>query len=148
MNLIRTARVEDLHRILTMYREGFFPGLKELTLERYLAHDLVLVASDAEEVIGFLHAMPMGTVYELHAIFVDSPHRGSGFGRHLLNHLIGQLRELKIQQLWLEVSERNEYAVRLYRSVGGQVTGRRNRYYKDGSDALLFELLIGGLCNS
>ena len=148
MNLIRTARAEDLDRILMMYREGFFPGLKQGTLESYLARDLVLVVSNAEAVIGFLHAMSMGTVYELHAIFVDSPHRRAGLGRDLLNHLLGQLRELKVKQLWLEVSERNEHAVRLYQAVGGQVTGRRNRYYKDGSDALLFELPIGGLCNS
>ena len=40
-------------------------------------------------------------------------------------------------------SEKNKYAVRLYYALGGQVTGRRDRYYKDGSDALLFEFSIG-----
>lgn len=148
MNLIRTAHVEDLDRILNMYREGFFPELKSCTLERYLDHDLVFVALIAEEVIGFLHATPMGTIYELHAIFVDLPHRGAGLGRLLLKQLLDQLRELKVEQLWLEVSEKNEYAVRLYQTLGGQVNGRRDRYYKDGSDALLFDFSIGGLCNS
>ena len=148
MNLIRAAHVEELNRVLSMYREGFFPGLKSSTLENYLDHDLVLVALSAEEVIGFLHAMPMGTIYELHAIFVDLPHRGAGLGRLLLKQLLVQLRELKVEQLWLEVSEKNEYAVRLYQTLGGQVNGRRDRYYKDGSDALLFEFSIGGLCNS
>ena len=52
-----------------------------------------------------------------------------------MSHLLDQLRELKVEHLWLEVSEKNKYAVRLYYALGGQVTGRRDRYYKDGSDA-------------
>ena len=40
---------------------------------------------------------------------------------------------------FLEVSDRNIAAQKLYRAAGYRDAGRRSRYYSDGSDAVIME---------
>ena len=42
----------------------------------------------------------------------------------------------------LEVSDVNEYAIKLYKSVGFNQIFERKNYYEDGSNALIFELQL------
>ena len=42
------------------------------------------------------------------------------------------------KQIWLECREDNLAAIRLYQKLGLRETGRRARYYHDGSAAILF----------
>ena len=62
--------------------------------------------------------------------------------------LMAQLLRSVIEQLppgsefWLEVHAGNQSARNLYEKLGFSEAGRRPRYYRDGSDALLFSLLI------
>lgn len=41
-------------------------------------------------------------------------------------------------QIWLECREDNQPAIDLYRKIGFKESGRRERYYKDGTAAILF----------
>ncbi len=52
----------------------------------------------------------------------------------------GLLEEHAGRQIWLECREDNLAAIRLYRKLGLRETGRRARYYHDGSTAILFNL--------
>ncbi len=47
------------------------------------------------------------------------------------------------QRLFLEVSETNQAARRLYSAAGWREAGRRPRYYADGADAVLMEKTAG-----
>ncbi len=62
-----------------------------------------------------------------------------GVGRALLRRLLESVRSRGCSVATLEVSERNAAARRLYESEGFQKTGRRLRFYPDGSDAVLMD---------
>ena len=51
--------------------------------------------------------------------------------------LLGDALYLPVKSLFLEVSTANTAAIALYAAHGFTETGRRNGYYRDGSDAIL-----------
>ena len=61
------------------------------------------------------------------------------FGTHLMNHLIKRCEKLKINKLFLEVSESNAAGCKFYTHFDFSTYGIRKNYYKDGSNALLKE---------
>lgn len=65
---------------------------------------------------------------------------GKGFGRKLLDHLIGFFRSAGYSRLTLELRTGNEPALKLYGRAGFQVVGRRKKFYNDGADAILMDL--------
>lgn len=60
----------------------------------------------------------------LQNIGVSAAHRGKGLGRHLLERSIQVLRGWGISRMGLEVTESNEPALALYRSLGFEVVER------------------------
>lgn len=60
--------------------------------------------------------------------------------RGLMRFLLNDLFDAFGRKLWrLEVHEQNAAARALYESVGFEQLGKRTRYYKDGTDALVLE---------
>jgi ribosomal-protein-alanine N-acetyltransferase len=55
---------------------------------------------------------------------------------------MAELRAAGTKQLFLEVKDGNEAALRLYRSLGAVTVGRRERYYESGADAAIFSLAL------
>jgi ribosomal-protein-alanine N-acetyltransferase len=66
--------------------------------------------------------------------------RRQGLGARLMAGLWGAAQGLGATRLFLEVSETNEAARRLYARLGFVAVGRRDRYYADGSAALVLRL--------
>jgi ribosomal-protein-alanine N-acetyltransferase len=82
---------------------------------------------------------------ELLTIGVSPEARGVGVGAALLERCEAEAAKAGAARLFLEVSDRNEAAARLYRRAGYVETGRRARYYADGSDARLMEKALEAL---
>jgi ribosomal protein S18 acetylase RimI-like enzyme len=55
---------------------------------------------------------------------------------------MAMLGESGAKQLFLEIEEGNDAAVKLYRSLGATAIGRRARYYEHGADAAIFSLAL------
>lgn len=55
--------------------------------------------------------------------------------RQLLSHFIAQG---PFERIWLECRADNLAAIKLYKTLGFVENGRRDRYYKDGTPAILF----------
>ena len=70
---------------------------------------------------------------------ISSNFRNKGFGSHLMNYLIKLCEKIKVNKLYLEVSQSNVTAERFYSRFDFYTVGIRRNYYKDGSDALLKE---------
>ncbi|WP_198376957.1 GNAT family N-acetyltransferase, partial [Roseomonas rubea] len=66
--------------------------------------------------------------------------RRAGLGRALMRALAAEAARRGAAELFLEVSEANGSARALYTGLGAAETGRRRRYYPDGSDALVLRL--------
>ncbi len=90
---------------------------------------------------GSLLAMACGWLVldELHItlVAVDPQHRRQGLGRRVLLELLAAGRRLGAERATLEVSAGNAAAQALYGRCGFSTAGRRRRYYRDGSDALI-----------
>ena len=65
--------------------------------------------------------------------------RRKGYGSYLMTYLIKECEKLNIKKLLLEVSETNSIAQIFYCKFDFLTVGRRRKYYKDGSDAVLKE---------
>jgi ribosomal-protein-alanine N-acetyltransferase len=68
--------------------------------------------------------------------------RRAGAGRSLMRALMDEAARRGAREMFLEVAEGNDAARALYAALGGQVAGRRRRYYPDGSDALVLRLAL------
>ena len=68
--------------------------------------------------------------------------RRKGYGTHLMSYLIKECEKLSIKRLLLEVSETNLIAEVFYSRFNFLTVGKRNKYYKDGSNAVLKEKKI------
>ena len=69
--------------------------------------------------------------------------QGQGFGRALLDHLLGRALALRAEVVFLEVRTSNGVAIALYESVGFNEIGRRRNYYPAAighEDALVMAL--------
>ena len=90
---------------------------------------------------GTLLAMACGWLVldELHVtlVAVDPDCRRQGLGRRVLQGLLAAGRQRGGERATLEVSEGNTAAQALYGRCGFRTAGRRRRYYRDGSDALI-----------
>ena len=70
---------------------------------------------------------------------VNKKFRNKGFGSLLMNYLIKVCEKIKVNKLYLEVSQSNVTAERFYSRFDFFTVGIRKNYYKDGTDALLKE---------
>ena len=68
--------------------------------------------------------------------------RRKGYGSHLMNYLITECENQNIKKLLLEVSETNSIAEIFYCKFNFLTVGRRKKYYKDGTDAVLKEKIL------
>ena len=76
---------------------------------------------------------------QINYFVVNQKFRKKGFGSYLMKYLIKQCEELKINKLYLEVSQSNKAARNFYSSFDFMSVGIRRNYYKDGSNAILKE---------
>ena len=96
------------------------PGVFAL-LEEAGGMILVRVAADEAEILT-LAVAPLA--------------RRHGLGRALVHAAMQAAAYAGAATMFLEVSARNDAAQALYEFAGFRVTGRRRRYYADGSDAI------------
>ncbi len=77
---------------------------------------------------------------ELHitSIAVHPEHQKKGLGKFLISDLIKRSNSLLTNHIHLEVKDTNEPAKNLYKSMGFKIVGNRPNFYKDGSDAIIF----------
>lgn len=64
-------------------------------------------------------------------------HQRQGLGRWLLLHLLEDAWNRGLGRATLEVRISNQRAIDLYESLGFTALGQRQRYYRDGEDALI-----------
>lgn len=84
---------------------------------------------------GFALWRDLGEEAELLTIGVAPEMRKSGLGKALLDAILDAARSAGAEKIYLEVDERNQAALALYRKAGFRPIGARKRYYRDGRDA-------------
>jgi ribosomal-protein-alanine N-acetyltransferase len=144
------AALADSGLLAGLHRECFAHPWDEAAMTQFAASPEMLCligeAADggANVTAGFLIARKANDEAEILSFGVRPSFRNRGLGRSLLEMVMAQLRASGTKRLFLEVKDGNEAALRLYRSFGGEVVGRRQRYYDDGADAAILSLALCG----
>ncbi|BCX82532.1 [ribosomal protein S18]-alanine N-acetyltransferase [Methylomarinovum caldicuralii] len=105
------------------------------------------VAEAYGEIVGYgILSLGVGEAHVMN-LCVAPDKQGQGYGRKLLEHLIGVAEKEAAEMMFLEVRPSNEPAIRLYHRLGFNEVGRRKDYYPaaDGKreDALILARSLG-----
>ena len=92
-----------------------------------------------KEIIGIYVVQIIIDEVQINYFSIKKFFRRKGYGSNLMQYLIKDCEKLNIKKLLLEVSEMNLIAEDFYSKFNFTNVGRRKKYYKDGSDAVLKE---------
>jgi len=91
---------------------------------------------------GFAAFSQMANDIEIRKFGILPENRNMGYGRTILNNLLNRFTDKPWSRIFLEVSSENKAAIRLYESVNFNRISTRKKYYKDTTDAFLYERMI------
>jgi len=132
---LRRLEERDIDTIIK-YEElylGSSLGRNQFEIELKNEYAYFIVSEIENKIVGYISST-LEEYGEILNFFVVSEYRNQGIGKTLLNSVIEEAKKNKIKSLYLEVSEKNENAINLYKSFDFKVSHIRKNYYKD-SDA-------------
>ena len=104
----------------------------------------VVVAVEGDALLGYVCTARGGEVVDLLRIAVHPGRRREGLASRLLAAVRDRAAQAGAERMLLEVSAANDGARAFYVHEGFAEIGRRRRYYKDGTDAAVMQLRLGG----
>lgn len=139
---IRLAKKSDLKELFQMEQLCFDAESFSRRQINYLASrssGFFWVLTEADEISGFIVLLQRKNTsgLRIYSLAVSPNFRGKNYGQALLERAMQTAIDHGKTFLYLEVSEHNQSAIRLYQKCGFQIIGDRKAYYKDGSAALL-----------
>lgn len=102
-------------------------------------HDVVLVHGQLIDAFVLFRLL----TDEAEILTIGAERRGAGLGAVMLEAAMAHALAAGARRLFLEVSDANKAARKLYDRFGCVQTGLRRRYYADGSDAIAMRLELG-----
>ena len=95
-----------------------------------------------KEIIGIYVVQIIIDEAQINYFSIKQKYRQKGYGTFLMSYLINQCEKFCVKRILLEVSDRNSIAEVFYNKFKFLTVGRRKKYYKDGSDAVLKEKFL------
>lgn len=137
----RIATERDTDIIYNLEREifgidGYNRGIVEYLI---MLSDFFIVACIENKIVGYICGEVRGDYGHIITLAVKREYRRIGIGTELVNKFIDFLKHRNIKKIYLEVSEKNNIAIKFYLKNGFYIKGKIKRYYKNGSDALIME---------
>jgi ribosomal protein S18 acetylase RimI-like enzyme len=145
--VIRSARAEDLDRLLTLENRCFeHDRLSRRSFRHFLSSDTAscLVAERDGELLGYVLVLFHGrtALARLYSMAVAPEHRAQGLGRVLLDAAEAVALDGGAAIMRLEVHPANFAAIALYRRAGYLEFGIYRGFYEDDSDALRMQHVL------
>ncbi len=141
---LRRMRAGDLDAVMAIERESHPVPWGRRMVEEELGRGggIHLVATLADEVLGYILVALQVDVWHVLNVTVHPLHRGRRIGEALVRGALRLGERIPNAGVTLEVRVSNDRAIRLYERLGFETHGRRPRYYSDnGEDALIMWLL-------
>ena len=98
-----------------------------------------LTSFQSSIITGYMFGWMIEDEYHLNKIVVSQKFRRIGVAKNMIE-MVTNFPKLK--RIYLEVSDKNVAANKLYKSIGFMIDGYRKKYYSDGSNAKLYKLEI------
>ena len=143
MPRILSANINHLEQILKIEKMEFtspwtYSQIKDDLSSMKNSENLVYMNDN--EVIGYVLGNMVLDEFHLNNIAVKKKFQSIGVGRMLMENLFYRLTNKQIKTIYLEVSNSNLLAQKLYKEIGFKQCGIRKNYYSKGDHALLFNL--------
>ena len=141
--MIELASVKYLEKILEIERKVFRqPWSRDQLKTDILSKDNVenWIYIDNGNVVGYILGRVILNEFHLNNIAVHADFQSRHIGHDMVKHVIDRLKNNNINNIYLEVSIKNNFAQKLYKSFGFNKYGFRKDYYANGDHALLFNL--------
>ena len=137
---IEPGQMRDAAELARIHASGFYRGWPEAEFANFLREPStpVYIACDSKRrIAGFALIRIAADEAELLTIAVDPKWRGKRIGQALLHAAFDDLLMSPARRMFLEVSQDNAPAIRLYQSQGFTTISQRKGYYPkpDGSAA-------------
>lgn len=124
-------------------KEQFLDTLKTKNTHVYGA--FIHKEGHTEQLVGFLIAVDTKVEMDIYMVAIREAFKNQRIGGQLFEALIRDAMRMGIGEVYLEVRQSNEPAIRLYRRMNFIEIGERKNYYiKPVEDALLMRLDLDG----
>ena len=131
----------DIENIKLNY--SMFPNIWEYdVLQDDYNDSKYIVIKQNEEIYGFAGFRTIFEEMEIMNIVTKADKRNQGFASNMLSYILRYAHNHEMEKINLEVNENNLPAIKLYKTYGFQVVGKRNKYYKDGGNAILMTYFV------
>lgn len=149
---ISPAKNEDIESLVELEKFVFRTSDGILSQRAFRYHiqrqkNLLLVAKTAEPrsqlvayILVFLHKHSA----RIYSLAVSPKYQNCGIGSTLLKNSIEEIKKKGIRKISLELRGDNTSALKLYKSLGFKISGRRSDYYQPGEDAIVMTWLQNG----
>ena len=129
-------KANEIEKIIEIEKNSFSNPWEINSYERLLKDygSKIFVYLYENEIVAYAVFLDMVDVYELVKIAVKKEFRSESIGSKFLEETIKELDK----GIFLEVREKNEHAIALYKKVGFCIVNVRKNYYKDtGENAIV-----------
>ena len=109
---------------------------KELTDPKRIC--IGVIELETKKLLGLCSAWLVIDELHITSLAVHPKHQRKGLGKFLISDLIKRSNSLLTNHIHLEVKDTNEPGKAFYKSMGFKIVGNRPNFYKDGSDAIIF----------
>ena len=142
--IIEKMNLKDFEQIKENLQNDFDDFWNANILESELKNNnsLYFVAKKENEILGFIGITKNIDFVEILNIVVKKDFRNKGIGNKLLQKIIEVAKKMKMQEIYLEVNEKNQNAIKLYEKNNFEKKGVRKRYYNGIDNAILMSLKI------
>lgn len=135
--MIRELLEEDLLEVVRLEKELFgdhwdYDDFKK-ELDSDLSHMYVLTID--EKIVGYIAITILYERVEITDLAIAKDKQRQGYAKLLLDHVTKVAKDQGCEVMSLEVKVTNIPALRLYEGYDFIVMRKRERYYKDGTDA-------------
>lgn len=139
----------NLKEIAALERSSFTNPWSCESLSAEIANPLILTSTISSnsaigsEIIGYCLTRIISSEAELLRVALKSEMRGLGAATEMVEKLLQKLQSLKVEKVYLEVSEKNLRAIALYQKAGFSNIGYRPNYYDYcTTGASIFEITL------
>ena len=134
---VKVAKIIESEELAKIHQSCFEEGWSNSDIASYLAR--AYCYSLWYENIGFVIFEIIEDECEIKTIAVLKEHRRKKLAQKLCEEVTEIAKGFNVKKIFLEVSEKNEPAINLYKKLGFEEYSHRKDYYAKGEDAILLK---------
>ena len=136
--MIREIEEKDYAVITEYYREFDDNEVDLFNLDTFTK---IYVYELDNKVVGFINYSIMYERAEINYIYVDKEYRKNDIASKLINYMFDDCTKKRCNNITLEVSDKNQAGINLYKKYGFEEKAIRKNYYKNGDGILMMKEL-------